>query len=152
MIMAVIYFGCAMRPGRSLVGEEKLAEIVEAIEELGYELASKHTLQKDIVEEELKLSNTEIHDRDYEWISGADAGVFEITNPSLGVGAEISDLLYLEKPVLCLFKRGFEKSISAYIQGKNGSKFVKALLETHSYQTKEEAKGIIKNFLEKTLG
>ncbi len=146
--MVKIYFGCAMRPGRENVSEAELAELVKAIEGLGHELASKHTVQRGIVEAERKSLNTAIHDRDYAWLRESEAGIFEISNPSLGVGAEISDLLHLGKPVLCLFKKGFEKNVSGYVQGKQGSKFVGPRIECRSYLGREEAKAAIAKFLE----
>jgi len=145
--MARVYFGCAMRGGRPNAGREELAALVKTIEGLGHEIASKHMVQEGIAEEEIKRSNTEIHDRDYDWLKDSDVGIFEISNASLGVGSEISDMLHLEKPVLCLFKKGLENSVSAYVRGKQGSKFVKGQIECRSYKSLDEAKAIIERFL-----
>lgn len=145
--MVKVFFGCAMRGGQEIVSREELARFPQIIEELGYELASKHQTQKGIIEKEDKLTKTHIHDRDYKWELESDAGVFEISNPSLGVGGEISDMIHQGKPVLCLFKMGLEDKVSAYVQGKMGSQFVKTPFESCSYSDLEDAKSKIQKFL-----
>lgn len=145
--MAKIFFGCSMRGGQETVSREDLAKFRSVIEELGHELASKHQTQEGIIEKENNLTKLQIHDRDYEWIIGSDIGVFEISNPSLGVGAEISDMVKLEKPVLCLFKKGLKERVSAYIQGKYGSRFVNSPFEVYEYESLVDAKEKIKAFI-----
>ena len=108
--MAKVYFGCSMRGGYPNVSLYELSRIVEAIEDLGHVLASKHQTNKKISSD--KNKETLIHDRDYEWMRQSDVGVFEISNPSLGTGAEISDMANMRKPVLCLYKRLFDRTAS----------------------------------------
>ena len=146
--MVKIFFGCSMRGGYANLSQEKLSKFPNIIEELGHELSSRHQTQPGIVQEENKLTKTAIHDRDYKWIIESDMGVFEISNASLGVGGEISDMIHLGKPILCLFKKGLGDKVSAYIQGKMGSCYVKGVLECHSYETLDEAKEIIKKFVD----
>jgi 2'-deoxynucleoside 5'-phosphate N-hydrolase len=148
IIMVKIFFGCSMRGGYVAVRIQELESFPKIIEELGYELASRHQTQRGIIEEENKLVKTSIHDRDYEWLTGSDVGVFEISNPSLGVGGEISDMVHLHKPVLCLFKKGLENKVSAYIQGKMGSKYVKTIFEIYTYSDLSDVKGKIRQFVE----
>ena len=124
----------------------ELAKIPKIIETLGCKLVSKHQTQ-DWIKSEAKLTNTEIHDRDYDWEIESDCGIFEISNPSLGVGAEISDMITFKKPILCLFKKGLEKEVSAYIQGKKGSKYIKSIFECNSYESLEDLKNIIQKFV-----
>ena len=147
--MAKIYFGCSMRGSQANLSKEEILKVRNAIEELGHELVSTHQLKDGILEKESKLTNQAIHDRDYSWLKEADAGIFEISNPSLGTGSEISDILHLHKPALCLFKKEIENSVSAYIRGKVGSEFVTAPIECEGYGSLAEAKQIIKNFIEK---
>ena len=143
-----VFFGCSMRGGQAAVSREDLARFPVMIEELGCELASKHQTEKGVIQKENLLSKTEIHDRDYQWILASACGVFEISNPSLGVGGEISDMLHEGKPVLCLYKKELEASVSAYILGKDGSLIpFKGRCECRSYETLEEAKSIIGVFL-----
>jgi len=143
----IVFFGCSMRGGQNVVSQKELAKLPDVIEELGCAIPSRHQTQVGIVAKENELSPTHIHDRDYQWLKGSDAGVFEISNPSLGVGGEISDMLHEGKPVLCLFQ-GDENAISAYIRGKQGSDMINASLECHSYATLGEAKAIISGFME----
>lgn len=145
--MLKVFFGCSMRGGQSNVSREDLAIFPLIIEELGYEVASKHQTEAGIIEEENKKSKTYIHDRDYKWLMESDLGIFEISNASLGVGGEISDMANLNKPVLCIFKAGMNINVSAYIQGKQGSKYVKAAFECRAYESADEAKNIIKQFI-----
>lgn len=146
--MVKVFFGCSMRGGYSSLGREELARFPQIIEELGYELPSKHQTNEGIIQEENKLTTTHIHDRDYGWLMESDFGVFEITNSSIGTGEEISDMIGLGKPVLCLYKKTLEDKVSAYGRGKHGSKYVKTPFECHSYEIFEEAKNIIKSFVE----
>lgn len=143
-----IFFGCSMRGGREKVNLKSLAKIPDMIEKLGCSLMSKHQTQKNIIRKEDKLTKTQIHDRDYGWLLDADAGIFEISNPSLGVGGEISDMINLGKPILCLYKRDLKNQISAYILGKEGSKYSKALIDCYGYLTLDDAENKIKDFIE----
>ena len=146
--MVKVFFGCAMRGGNNLVSREDLAKFPEIIEELGYNLSSKHQTQAGIIEKENKLTKTAIHDRDHKWASESDVGIFEISNPSLGVGGEISDMTNMAKPILCLFKKELGDIISAYILGKMGSQYIKTPFECYAYQTLIDAKDKIRNFVE----
>ncbi|MFH1522716.1 MAG: hypothetical protein ABIE43_02750 [Patescibacteria group bacterium] len=143
----LIFFGCSMRGGRDFVSEEELAKIPEIIEELGCQVPSKHQSSKSGVEDDGKLENRFIHDRDYRWLIKCRAGIFEISNPSLGTGGEISDMIALDRPVLLLYKKGLEVDVSKYIQGKKGSEFVHVLVECHAYDTPNDIEKIIREFL-----
>ena len=150
--MTSVFFGCSMRGGYPNASREELQEIVDLIEGLGHAIVSRHQTEGDWSIKEARLSDTEIHDRDYEWLVKCEAGVFEISNPSLGVGAEISDLLRLGKPVLCLYKQVLEGSVSAYVRGKMGSRHVKTPFECRSYGSMAQAAEIIQDFLERHSG
>jgi hypothetical protein len=146
----IIFFGCSMRGGHVNVSRKKLAIIPSMIEELGFRLASRHQTEEGVLEKENLLTKTQIHDRDYEWLLDSDLGIFEISNPSLGVGAEIADMVHNKKPVLCVYDAGInanEDSISAYILGKQGSRFIDSLIEHSAYSTQEELKLIIQGFI-----
>lgn len=146
--MHTIFFGCSMRGGHEAASREELKQIPEIIKKLGFSLASEHQVRAGIIEEENKLSKTEIHDRDYGWLISSQACIFETSNPSLGVGSEISDAIHLGKPVLILFKKGLGDKVSAYIQGKNGSQFVKTKVEYAEYGDIWQLEKTIKWFLE----
>jgi len=143
----VVYFGCSMLGGYTLVSREDIAGFPKLIQSLGYRLASDHQLQPGVLEREAKLEPAFIHDRDYQWLLDSHVGVFEISNPSLGVGSEISDMIYAGKPILMLFKHGLEDKISAYLRGKAGSKYVTCRVECHPYLDLEDAGAKITKFI-----
>ena len=128
-----IFFGCAMLGGYPNVSREVLAEFPRIIRGLGYVLISDHQTRPGVIEEEASMDPAYIHDRDYAWLMEADGGVFEISNPSLGVGGEISDMIHLGKPVLLLFREGLEARVSAYTSGKCGSRYVKSPVVCQPY-------------------
>jgi len=144
----VVYFGCSMHGGYALVSSQDIAGFPKLIRNLGYRLASDHQLQPGVLEREAKLEPVFIHDRDYQWLLDSDVGVFEISNPSLGVGSEISDMIYAGKPLLLLFKQGLEERISAYLRGKAGSKYVACPVECHPYKDLDDARSRIKVFID----
>jgi len=142
-----VYFGCSMAGGYGAVPREEIARLHNRIAELGYRLASDHQTQPGIMEREAKLGPFFIHDRDYQWLLDSDVGVFEISNPSLGVGSEISDMIYARKPVLMLYKQGLGNKISAYLRGKVGSKYVSCPIECHAYRDLNDAGNRIRAFI-----
>jgi len=137
-----------MLGGYAAVSKEEIARLQKRVAELGYRLASDHQTQPGVLEREAKMGTVFIHDRDYQWLLDSDVGVFEISNPSLGVGSEISDMIYAGKPVLMLFKRGLQDKISSYIRGKVGSKYVSCPIECHAYKDLNEAGSRIRAFVE----
>jgi hypothetical protein len=143
-----VYFGCSMLGGYAVVSRKDLAHFPKLITELGYRLASDHQTQPGVLKREAKLDPTFIHDRDYQWLLDSDVGVFEISNASLGVGSEISDMIYAGKPVLMLFKHGLEDKISAYLRGKAGSKYVTSPIECHAYRDLKDAGDKIRAFID----
>jgi hypothetical protein len=142
-----VFFGCSMRGGYAVVSREDLAKLPDVIETLGCHIISRHQTQPGIIEQEDALATTRIHDRNYSRMIGSDFGILEISNSSTGVGSEISDMIHLKKPVLCLYQ-GDEKAISANVRGKEGSAFINTPFECHAYSTLEEAKDIIARFME----
>lgn len=143
-----VYFGCAMLGGYPFVKKNELAEFPTLIKGLGCRLASDHQTQPGVIEREAQLDHTTVHDRDYRWELESDLGVFEISNPSLGVGGEISDMIHMGKPVLLLFKRGLEEKVSAYVWGKAGSTYVASPVECQAYGDLNEARRIVKSFID----
>jgi 2'-deoxynucleoside 5'-phosphate N-hydrolase len=143
-----VYFGCSMLGGYTAVSREEIARLHNLIAEMGYRLASDHQTQPGVLEREAKLEPAFIHDRDYQWLLDSEVGVFEISNPSLGVGSEISDMISADKPVLMLFKQGLEDKISAYLRGKVGSKYVTCPIQCHGYSDLQDAGERIKAFID----
>ena len=74
------------------------------------------------------------------WLRQSDAVVAEVTTPSLGVGYELGAAENIGKPVLCLYRTGPGRRLSAMIAGN-------AKLVTREYSTFEDASVIISEFL-----
>ncbi|MDD5639204.1 MAG: hypothetical protein PHR47_00115 [Candidatus Pacebacteria bacterium] len=133
-----VFFGCSMRGDNSYVARDDLLKIIDVIEHNNCYLVSKHQTKENILGEENLIDVKNIHDRDYEWLLEADFGVFEVSNPSLGVGAEISDMMHLGKPVFCFYKFGLDNFISAYIRGKKSTKYFKGLFMIEPYNSVDD--------------
>ena len=148
--MAEIYFGCSKQGGFARVSQDELRGIYLAITGLGHHVLFDHT-SPTFMADDKHMTPQDIHDRDYSLLIAADAGVFEISNASTGVGGEISDCVHLGKPALCLFKAGLEKVASAYAVGKQGSRFIKVPFSAQAYNSVEHAREIIGKFLNENV-
>ena len=134
-----VFFSCSMRGGYGRVAQEALRKIPDIIEALGMKVISRHQTHADFIERESNLTDRQIHDRDYRWLQEADLVIAEITNPSLGVGAEIADAVNLGIPVLGVYKKEYENQLSAYIRGKTG-------VVCRAYVDYDELRDVIKEF------
>ena len=134
-----VFFSCSMRGGFGRLAQEELRKIPDILEEQGMTVISRHQTREKFMESESRLTDSEIHDRDYAWLKEADIVIAEITNPSLGVGAEIADAVNLGIPVLCVYKQEYEQQISAYVRGKAG-------VVCKAYSGCEELKTVISGF------
>jgi 2'-deoxynucleoside 5'-phosphate N-hydrolase len=81
-----------------------------------------------------------IYNRDMAWLQECDLVVAEASNPSLGVGYELGRAVSLNKPVLCLYRDGRGRPLSAMIAGNPA-------IQTAVYASLEEARKIIEEFL-----
>ena len=108
-----IYFAGSIRGGRHDAGT--YPELVAFLERYG-EVLTEHVAT--VGEED--LPDGEIFVRDLEWLSSCDAVVAEVTTPSLGVGYEIGIAQSLGIPVLCLYRPGPERRLSAMLSGNPG--------------------------------
>lgn len=115
--MIKVYFACSIRGGRDD------AAIYEQIVQL---LKSKVAVLTEIFADGKLTSmgmnkpSKQIYETDIGWIKEADALIAEVTNPSLGVGYEISKAEEWDKPVLCLYRPSPNKKLSALIEGSPG--------------------------------
>ena len=135
-----VFFSCSMLGGFGRLAQEELRRIPDIIEELGVIVISRHQTSERFLENESRLTDKAIHDRDYGWLKDADMVIAEITNPSLGVGAEIEDAVNLGIPVLGVYRREYESQISAYIRGKAG-------VVCRAYSDHDELKDAIRGFM-----
>jgi len=112
-----VYFACSMRGGYQNTGLVNLKKLTGVLQEEGFDVLTTHTTEDGSIEKENGLDTAHIYKRDYRWIKECDFMVAEISNPSLGVGAEISDAITLKKQVISMFSID-ELKVSAYILGK----------------------------------
>ena len=110
----VIYFAGSIRGGRD--DSALYAQLIERLRGFGRVL-TEHVGGASLTAEGETGSARDIHDRDLSWLKSADVVVAEVTTPSLGVGYEIARATEWGKPVLCLFRRGAGRSLSAMISG-----------------------------------
>ena len=92
-----------------------------------YKKISNHLMKYGIVltektfdhtfEEEIKVDEKEIWERDVKWLKESNALIAEVTSPSHGVGYEIAYARLLNKPILCLHQVSNTKKISAMLMG-----------------------------------
>jgi hypothetical protein len=109
-----IYFAGAIRGGRDDV--PRYLEIVKLLRAHG-EVLTEHVADEDLSVLGESRDDRWIHDRDLAWLRDADYLVAEVTTPSLGVGFEIAKATEWDKRVLCLFRPGTGRALSALIAG-----------------------------------
>ena len=131
-----IYFAGSMRGGRDDV--QVYLEIIHVLKEHG-EVLTEHVGNPNITGRGEGLPESWIFERDIGWLSSCDALVAEVSTPSTGVGYEICLAIEKRKPVLCLYRRGSEKPLSAMIAGNPGAKVA-------AYSSIEEARAAIGEF------
>lgn len=143
-----IYFAGSIRGGREL--QPIYNELIEHTKGRGVRVLCEHVGYADLTDQGQKQDPAFIHDRDLTWIDESDGVIAEVTNPSLGVGYEIS---YAEhrahKPVLALFHKTLAnedgRRLSAMIEGAAG-------VRTVEYSQLRVGKLAIDMFLEAHLG
>lgn len=107
-----IYFAGSIRAGRQ--DAEIYHQLIAGLSEFGNVL-TEHI--GSITDARGPLSVEEIYKRDIEWIQEADCIVAEVTQPSLGVGYEISYAEKLGKKIYCCFRPNANQSLSAMVLG-----------------------------------
>jgi hypothetical protein len=106
-----IYFAGSIRGGRQFA--DTYAHVIKGLQEAGHTVLSEHVGFAELKE---KLSDTEIHARDLDWIIEADVLVADVSLPSLGVGYEIAYAYYVEHKGILVFANS-EANVSAMITG-----------------------------------
>ena len=131
-----IYFAGSIRGGR---GDSNIYnELIEYLKKYG-DVLTEHVGSKTLTErgEEDGPSDNYIYSRDMKWIE-------EVTTPSLGVGYEIGKAEDMEKDILCLYRKGSPKKLSAMINGNPN-------LKIGVYEGLDDAKKLIDEFFEEIL-
>ncbi len=132
-----IYFAGAIRGGREDVA--LYLELVELLQAYGIVL-TEHVADEHLTSLGEATDDRMIHDRDLAWLKEADCLVAEVTTPSLGVGFEIGKATEWGIRVLCLFRPGTGRTLSALIAGSDR-------VTVREYRTPDEAKQIFEWFL-----
>jgi len=109
-----IYFAASIRGGRDRV--EVYAQICELLAKHG-KVLTEHVADATLTSSGEAKTNREIFIRDRRWVLESDFVVAEVTNPSTGVGSEITFAEFIGKKVFCLYFNGAEKSLSAMVDG-----------------------------------
>jgi nucleoside 2-deoxyribosyltransferase len=133
-----IYFAGAIRGGREDVA--LYFEIIELLGEYGNVL-TEHIGNAELTGLGEIDDDRKIHDRDLAWLKQADYLVAEVTTPSLGVGYEIGKATEWGKPVLCLYRPGENRKLSAMIAGCRG-------VVVREYGSIEELKDVFDSFFQ----
>ncbi len=132
-----IYFAGAIRGGRA--DADLYRQLVTFLSGFGLVL-TEHVGDEVLLSEEQGLSEAEIFARDMGWLKEADVVIAEVTTPSLGVGYELGIAQHLGKRILCLFRSGECRSLSAMVAGN-------PCFEVAEYQDFSEACDLITTFL-----
>ncbi|XP_071500157.1 5-hydroxymethyl-dUMP N-hydrolase-like [Diadema setosum] len=131
-----IYFCGSIRGGRQ--DAELYAKIIKQLEHYG-KVLTEHVGHKDAAV--TSKTDVEIYEQDMEWLEDSDAVVAEVTQTSMGVGFELGRAVAWNKRVLCLFRPGDDRRLSAMVRGAHDGKnfLVKDYKE-------EDVPGLLKEF------
>jgi nucleoside 2-deoxyribosyltransferase len=137
-----IYFACAVAGGRDhAFVYQDIVDIIKAqrVEVLG-ELRADPNLESEVGTDPTRTSRY-VWKRDTDWIHQADGLIAEVTQPSLGVGYEISLAESLEIPVLALFYKKSGRRFSPMIKGN-------PRIRSFEYMRYGETEKAIKDFVD----
>lgn len=135
-----VYFACSITGGRQ--DELVYQKLVAALQETGHHVPTALLASPDVMPLEGVVSPNDVYARDVRWITECDFLLAEVSTPSHGVGYEIGYALGLGKRVLCLYRKG--RKVSKMILGNPNPK-----LSIHTYETPEQAVGLLSAYLEK---
>lgn len=131
-----IYFSGSIRGGRA--DAQRYHDLIEYLKGFG-RVMTEHIGRLDLVDER-EIPPCQIHDRDMAWLMTSDIIIAEVTTPSLGVGYELGRAVEMGKPILCLYRRQEDKSVSGMISGS-------PKILTIVYEEMEEAMHWISSFI-----
>jgi nucleoside 2-deoxyribosyltransferase len=132
-----IYFAGSIRGGRRDVSFYQ--SIISCLSSFG-DVLTEHVGDASLSEKgDDGLDDRWIHDRDMTWLLSCDLLVAEVSVPSLGVGYELGQAVALKKPVLCLYRTGSDRSLSAMIAGSPS-------IQTAEYGSIEDVQRILADF------
>lgn len=155
----IVYFAGAIRGDRVMAG--LMPELVGFIKNLGATVLTEHVAKREPIEafakaigkEKESLRAEDIEKQDIKWLDQATHVIAEISGASTGTGREIEyarnkhNFAKVPAKVLCLYHSGREFEASPMIRGMTIEKYPN--VEVRKYNDTDEAKSIIKEFLEK---
>ena len=103
-----IYFSGSISGGRKYLDIYK--KIVHYLKINHHNVLTEHIVLDNLLDLEKKLTPQIVYKRDIELLQESDVIIAEVSNPSLGVGYEISYGMQLEKPILCVYQKGLRIS------------------------------------------
>ncbi len=137
--MIKIYFAGSIRGGRNDAGIYQ--QIIEYLKNFG-EVLTEHIGDPKLTHVGGDGPTDQfIHDRDMKWLLSADVLIAEVTTVSMGVGYEIGRAVENGKKVLCLFRPGSGRVLSAMITGCPD-------IQLANYSSFGDAKKIISEFFD----
>lgn len=132
-----IYFAGSIRGGRS--DQRLYQQLIQHLQSYGIVL-TEHVGDEDLsMDGTGELPDPDIYIQDTSWLRRADVLVAEVSTPSLGVGYEIGKAEEWGKPILCLYRPGDGRYLSAMIMG-NKTLIVK------EYRNREDAVRLLDEF------
>jgi hypothetical protein len=136
-----IYFAGSIRGGRA--DQDLYQEMIRHLQGYG-DVLTEHVGDGDLsIDGTGEPPDVEIHRQDTGWLRRANVLVAEVSTPSLGVGYEIAKAEEWGKPILCLYRPGEGRYLSAMIAGSDA-------LTVKEYRNLEEAVSLIDEFLNST--
>ncbi|MFT4310327.1 MAG: nucleoside 2-deoxyribosyltransferase [Candidatus Woesearchaeota archaeon] len=128
-----IYFSGSIRGGGN--DTQFYLRIIDVLKQYGHVFAEHIYEHATSGKGTVHLTDTQIHDRDIEWIDKSDIVVAEVSTPSLGVGYEIRYALEKNIPVLVLHRH----RVSAMITG--------APLQAFLYESLQDVQDILSKYM-----
>ncbi len=132
-----IYFAGSIRGGRDVA--DLYAGIIEELSKYGIVLTEHVGDAALAVQGEDGKTDAHIYNRDVEWLVEADLLVAEVTTPSLGVGYEIAKAEHHGKMILCLYRPGPDRKLSAMIAGN-------AYVQIEHYKSRSDLAELFKGY------
>lgn len=153
-----VYFAGAIRGQRMY--KKTFHELIDFIQGLGCVVLTEHVGKKHPISYQAKkfgerteeLTAEQIEKRDIAWLDEATHVIAEISGASTGTGREIEyartkyEFGKTPAKILCLYKKEREFFASPMIRGMTPDRY--GAIRIFSYETLEEAKKIIHDFLE----
>jgi nucleoside 2-deoxyribosyltransferase len=135
-----IYFGGSIAGGRQYLATYQ--QIAAYLKSRGHRVLTGHVVKPDVLEWEKGFTAEQIYTRDIQWLKECDCLIAEVSHPSLGVGYEICYALRINKPVLCLYRKGI--FLTRMLTGNKSDG-----LSVREYEEDREWKEMIDLFLSK---